>query len=212
MSSTKRVSSRRARAKAKILDATRAVVLRDGIPAFTVEAVAELAKVSKPSVYYYFDSKDALIRELVLQLAATEQAVMLEAVRAGGTGPDLLRGFVRAYVEHHLASLDLFKVQYLWSQVMGFAEGEGDAEVNAGMVQLFGAMEARLASEQQAGRLRAELHPRRLAVASWMAAQGVVHTLALLHSGGTTLTHDAMGMVDELATALTVGAFVDAER
>lgn len=207
MANTKRGSSRRAKARAKILEATRAVVLRDGLPAFQVEAVAEVAEVSKPSVYYYFDSKDALIRELVMELAAEEQGVMLEAVEGSPEGPALLRRIVEAYVAHHLVSLDLFKVQYLWSQVMGFGEGGGDDEVNQGMVALFDAMEARLVQEQDAGRLRATVHPRRLAVASWMAAQGVVHTLALLHSSGSALTHDAGEVVEELAAALSEGAF-----
>ncbi|MCA9572729.1 MAG: TetR/AcrR family transcriptional regulator [Myxococcales bacterium] len=184
------------------------MVLRDGIPAFTVEAVAEHADVSKPSIYYYFDSKEALIRELVLGLAATERQVAREALDRSPDGPEVLGGFMRAYVEHHLVSLDLFKVQYLWSQVLGFAVGDGDAEVNEGMVALFDAMEARLRHEQEAGRLRPSANPRRLAVSAWMAAQGVVHTLALLHSGGAGLTHGAGAIVDELVAALTVGAFV----
>ena len=207
MASTRRSSTRRLRAKAGIIEATRAVVLRDGIPAFTVEAVAEQAGVSKPSVYYYFDGKDALIRELVYVLAAEEQEVLMAAVTAAAEGPALLGGFVGAYVDHHRQSLDLFKVQYLWSQVIGFGVGDGDAEVNRGMIALYDAMEARLRRDQEAGLLRATTHPRRLAVATWMAAQGVVHTLALLDSGGTELTHDPRQIVDELVGALTAGAY-----
>ncbi len=207
MASNRRTSERRTRAKAGIIEATREVVLRDGIPSLTVEAVAECAGVSKPSVYYYFDSKDALIRDLVLELSMAEQRAMVEAVETAADGPALIEAFLAAYVDHHLQSLELFKVQYLWSQVMGFGEGDGDAEVNEGMGALYGALERRLKRDQEAGRLRADAHPRRLGVALWMAANGVVHTLALLDSAGTSLLHDARTLVAELGDALTAGAY-----
>lgn len=207
MASSRRTSSRRTRAKAAIIEATREVVLRDGIPALTVEAVAAYAGVSKPSVYYYFDSKDVLIRELVYGLARAEQQAVTERVLAAADGSAIIGDLVHAYVEHHLENLELFKVQYLWSQIMGFGEGGGDDEVNRGMVALFDLIESRFVGEQQAGRLRAGAHPRRLAVACWMAVQGVVHTLALLDSAGSRLTHETTPLVDELVRALTGGAF-----
>lgn len=199
--------SRRNRAKARIVEATRQVLLRDGISALTVEAVADHAGVSKPSVYYYFDSKDALIRELVLGLAAAEQQVMLRAVQDADDGPAVIGDLVRAYVQHHLQSLELFKVQYLWSQIMGFGAGDGDVEVNRGMIALYDAIEGRLARDHEAGHLRADAHPRRLGVVAWMAAQGVVHTFALLDSAGTSLSHGSAPIVDELVRALTDGAY-----
>src|SRR5687767_1395235 len=58
-----RKERRRTRWRSEIVDAASTVLTRDGIAALTVDAVAREAQVSKPAVYYYFRSKEDLVRE-----------------------------------------------------------------------------------------------------------------------------------------------------
>lgn len=208
----RRRSARRARARADLIAAARAVVMRDGVAALTVDGVAAEAGVSKPSVYYYFESKDDLLRSLAMQLSREEQAAVSQAVTASAPGPGILRDLVVAYVGHHRASLELFRVQYLWSQVVGLDELDLDTEVNAGMIALFDRVEQHLLAARDAGALRPGAHPRRLAVAAWMAAQGFVSTLALLDSGGTGLLHGVDDLLQELGDTLVRGAAASAPQ
>jgi AcrR family transcriptional regulator len=57
--------AQRARTRAALLDGARQVMARDGVDASTVTAIAEAAGVSQPSFYNHFESKEALVEELV---------------------------------------------------------------------------------------------------------------------------------------------------
>ena len=48
--------------KTRILSAAEAIVLERGVPALTLDAVAESAGLSKGGLIYHFESKEALIR------------------------------------------------------------------------------------------------------------------------------------------------------
>ena len=58
---------RREQTREEILDAARQVLLRKGFGATTLEAVAREVGVTKPALYYYFPSKDALLFELMFE-------------------------------------------------------------------------------------------------------------------------------------------------
>lgn len=206
-----RRNTRRDKAIARILAAARTVVEDIGIAELTTEEVARVAGVSKPSVYYYFASKEDLVRSLAEELAIEEATALRRLVEEAPPGPAVLEALVRGFVAHHRDRLEFFRVEYLWSQVVGLEPGRADEAVNPTMIALFGALEQRLGQEQEAGRLRATLHPRRLAVSVWMAAHGLVATVALLASGGDQLTHDLDVMVDDLCAVLVHGAFRDPE-
>jgi len=68
----------RARRRQAILDAARAVFAQEGFRRATVDAIAQRAEVAKGTVYLYFESKEAILAELVLR-ALTELAMQLQA-------------------------------------------------------------------------------------------------------------------------------------
>ncbi|MCY1073030.1 TetR/AcrR family transcriptional regulator [Archangium lansingense] len=63
----------------KVLDAAEAVVARDGAARLTLDAVAEQAGISKASVLYDYDSKQALV-EAVVQRAVRNDNAFHDAV------------------------------------------------------------------------------------------------------------------------------------
>src|SRR5271166_3101450 len=67
---------RRDRSREEILEATRRVLLRNGIAATTLDAVAREVGLTKTALYYYYPSKDALLFEIVFgAIHAQAQAV-----------------------------------------------------------------------------------------------------------------------------------------
>lgn len=81
-------------AYAKVLDAAERVLIERGASAFTLDAVAAQAQVSKGGLMYHFPSKEALLTALVARaVAAVDDAL---AAAAASTTPG---AFTRAYLD-----------------------------------------------------------------------------------------------------------------
>lgn len=204
-----RVARKREGVRKKIIAAARAVAGRAGVGNLTIDAVAEQADVTKPSVYYYFASKDELIRALAYEECHAECRSVQEALAAALPGPAIVEAFVRAYVEHHANNLEMFRVGYVWGQLLGLHPAEVDSKINPDMKALLDALDARLTEEQRCGRLRPEIHIRRFVVTVWTSALGIVTTLSLLDAAQQKLLHDPRDLVTTLSVALCYGAFTD---
>jgi AcrR family transcriptional regulator len=90
------VAEHRARQRAALLDAARALLLDGGWPALRFGALATRAGLARPTVYSYFRTRDDLVvalceAELPLVAADTERAV-----RRAGSPRERLAGYVRA--------------------------------------------------------------------------------------------------------------------
>lgn len=66
----------------RILDAARYLILRQGLRATTMEAIAREAGVAKPTLYVYFPDKDAVFETIVADLGA-ELVAGFDAALAG---------------------------------------------------------------------------------------------------------------------------------
>jgi AcrR family transcriptional regulator len=195
--------------RARVIAAAEAVVRRDGFLGLTIDAVASEADISKPSVYYYFASKEELAWGLVVARSEIEMAFIGAAIAKVEAGSSVVSAVVRAYAKHHLQSLELFRAEYVWAQVSGLESARVDDAINPGMNTLFSAFERRLSEDADAGRLHHGLNLRRVAVSTWMAAHGLVATLSLLDAGGTKLRHGVRDMVEQMCSMLTRGVYTD---
>lgn len=204
-----RVARKRARVRSRLLEAAAQIIKADGLSGLTVEAVARAADMSKPSVYYYFADKDALVLALVAERAKEERAAISAAVGEVPPGESVVAAVIHAHVAHHRSSLALFRAEYVHVNVVGFDPVVLEEEVNPGMVALFGTIERRLEQDAAAGRLHDGIHPRRTAFQAYVAAHGLVSILALLDASGTTFLHDVDTMVHDLGTTLTRGVYRD---
>tara|TARA_R110002072_G_scaffold42064_11_gene118025 strand:+ start:45761 stop:46333 length:573 start_codon:yes stop_codon:yes gene_type:complete len=83
-----------------ILEATEAVIIRDGFANFTIGAVAEEAGLSKGGVLHHFGSKDALIRALVIRCVDQCSVNYQAAHDQAPTGP---ARFARAIIDYYLS-------------------------------------------------------------------------------------------------------------
>ncbi|MGC8781632.1 MAG: TetR/AcrR family transcriptional regulator [Anaerolineae bacterium] len=102
----------RARRRQAILAAARAVFAQGGFHRATVEAIAQRAEVGKGTVYLYFENKEAILAELVLQ-ALAELTARLQAAsdRCSVLHPDQkLRAMAEAYLIFAQNAPDYFRL------------------------------------------------------------------------------------------------------
>jgi AcrR family transcriptional regulator len=79
-------------AQNRILDAAEAVICTRGIAAFTLNAVAQAAGVSKGGLLYHFNSKDSLVSGLQRRMASR---IATSVQEAEGRSEPILQAFVR---------------------------------------------------------------------------------------------------------------------
>jgi len=83
-------------ARRNLLNAARSLVAAKGVKAATIAAIAEKAGVAKGLLFYYFDSKESVIRAVAQELDAEYTAGLRETCR-GGPALDCLHALFR----HH---------------------------------------------------------------------------------------------------------------
>lgn len=146
---SKRARNRLDRTRA-ILEAALAVFAEQGFAGASMEAVAARAGITKPTLYQYFPSKDALFQAMM----AGKGAGMLDAlVHPTGQGmvPDLL-AFARRYAATVLDPPMLALARLVIGEVQRFPE-IGRLYQAAGPDQLFAGIVAYLDAQRAAGRL-----------------------------------------------------------
>lgn len=110
--------------RARILDAARALILRVGLRATTMEAIAREAQVAKPTLYGYFADKETVFAALVAEIGDDLRAAVAAGLAGEGDVPmrianalagkykvinRVLQGSVHAaelYDEHGRAGID----------------------------------------------------------------------------------------------------------
>ena len=89
------------RTRTRILDAAADVLARKGYAAATLTEIASVAKMQAGSLYYHFDSKDAIVEEVLavgLEHARDAIRAALNAAGDEASGHDRLTAAVVAYV------------------------------------------------------------------------------------------------------------------
>ena len=138
-----------------ILSAAKRVFARKGYHATTIADVAKAARISYGSVYWYFDSKDALFHAL---MDSEELALRhhIDAALAGlgdnadGDGEEAFRVAVRATFEFFEADRDVVKLLFRDSLVLGERFDRHLAGIYEGFI---GDIEQTVATAQKAGRM-----------------------------------------------------------
>ena len=97
-----------------ILEAAQVLVLDHGYGGMTMDSVAELAKVTKQTVYRYFPSKSALFAALIARPGAAGEEVMGFLFGDDSLSVELTR-YGEAFLAHHMQAehLAFFRVMLL---------------------------------------------------------------------------------------------------
>ncbi len=112
MTTQERREQDRIRRKQEILLAARAIFAQEGFRRATVAQIAQRAEVAKGTIYLYFETKEAILAELVL-CALSELAAQLTAANDGPSllHPDeKLRAMADAYLAYAQRAPDYFRL------------------------------------------------------------------------------------------------------
>lgn len=198
---------RRDLSRDEILAAARRVLLRDGIAATTLDAVARQAGMSKAALYYYFPSKDALFFELVFGTLEKHAHAVHDAVEGAKTGAGALRAIITESVKGFAPNLDDFRLAYLHGQAAGQGAVHFDEQQFARIRPLndlwFGGAAAKLRAE---GRRRAPVEPRLMAFLAYVAAIGVLTMKGTVESLEDPLIYSDEQLIEGLARIFEAAA------
>ena len=194
---------RQEQVREEILDAARRVLLNQGLAGLTLTAVARELELTKAALYHYFDSKEALVSELIYLSLESHAEVVGNAVADTTSGTAAIEVLIRAAADHYGTRKDELRLAYLIPQVGTAAATRFGPDMLARIRpfndRMYGAVADKIRQDQQAGRIALGIDGRRLAflahtsVLGMLTVEGLVETadeVPLIHS------HDAM--VEEL--------------
>lgn len=133
------------------LDAALRCFSANGYSGTTMDQVAEAAGLTKPTLYQYFPSKEALFAKMMLD----KRDVMLAAFAAPDRGEmvESLHGFAWAYADTVMQPMMLSLARLILAEVQRFPD-IGRAYQEAGPDQLLQALKTFLDGQRAVGRLR----------------------------------------------------------
>ena len=194
---------RRDQTRAEILETARKLVLQSGLAGFTLAAVADELALTKPALYYYFASKEALLFELLL-LEWVESATEVQAaVAETESGVDAVEQLMRTVFDRYRDRLELFVLFFKmgpggdFQGILGPEELDRIRPIND---MLYGGAEARLRADQNAGGFPKERDPRRFAFTAHMAVIGLLNMKAIAASAEDPLIHSDEDLIEDICT------------
>lgn len=201
---------RREQSREEILSAARQVLLRDGISATTLDAVAKEGGLSKATLYYYFPSKDAILFELVHGMMEAHAHAVHDKVETTTTGAEALRAIARETLTRYATKLDDFRLVFLHGQVAGqnavHFTPEQFARVRPLNDLLFAGAARKLNDENKRKPGRARVEPRLLAFLAYVSSIGILTMKGMVESLDDPLIYSDKEMIEALARILEAAA------
>lgn len=195
-----RQQRRRERSRREILDAARKVLLRSGVAAMTLEAVANEAGISKTGLYYYFSSKDVLVFELVFSTLEGHAKAVEAAVTNAESGGEALGAIVRETVQAYASKMDDFRLAFMFGQVAGTAGVQWSpaqfARIRPLNDMILGGAGAMIEKGKPDGR---KVEPRLLAFLAYVSALGLLTMKGMVESLGDPLIYSDEELIDGFA-------------
>ena len=194
---------RREQARAEILETACEIVLRNGLAGFTLVDVADELGLTKPALYYYFESKEALLFELLLREWVEAATEVQAAVEGTDNGADAIEQLMRTVFDRYRDRLELFVLHYKmgpggeFAGVVGPEQLERVRPIND---MLYGGAEVRLRADQRSGGFPKQRDPRRFVFTAHTAVIGLLNMKAIVAAANDPLIHSDEDLIDDLCT------------
>lgn len=188
----------------EVLATAKTLLQAEGPDAITLVAVSDRLGVTKPAIYHYFPSKEALTRSLIASLIDEEINVLEAAVESAGPDDNPIGPMIRAFHTHYRSNLHAFRFVYGQSQLYVKPELGIDAEMVRSEItprtrHLFDLLEARLVSGKHGGGKRR--HMRRLAYVAWTSVLGLLTMIAISEGMDDPLLYSDEELLDTIVSA-----------
>lgn len=201
---------RRERSREEIVDAARRVLLRSGIAATTLDAVAKEVGLTKAALYYYYPSKDALLFEIVFGAVEAQSRAVHDAVADAKSGGEALGAIIRETVKTFASRLDDFRLTFLAGQVAGPGAVRVGPTEFARLRPLndlaYAGATKKLSKEWKRERGRARVEPRLMAFLANIAAIGLLTMKGMVESVGDPLLYSDEQLIEGLARIFEAAA------
>jgi AcrR family transcriptional regulator len=201
---------RRERSRQDIVEAARRVLLRNGIAATTLDAVAEEACLTKAALYYYYPSKDALFFDVMFGVLEAQTTAVHDAVATAASGAEALRAIIRETFHSFGSQLDDFRLTFLQSQVVKPGTVRFSAEQLARLRPLndlvYGGAAKLLADDAKRTRGRPRVEPRLMAFLASTATLGLLTMKGLVESFGDPLLYSDDALIEGLSRIFEAAA------
>jgi TetR/AcrR family transcriptional regulator, cholesterol catabolism regulator len=96
----------------EIIDAAAEIFHRKGYSETSVQDIAEAVGILKGSLYYYIDSKEDLLFQMLLEVHEGAKSVVEETAKLEGSALDRLRAYVQHHVEYNAGNISKIAVYY----------------------------------------------------------------------------------------------------
>ncbi len=195
----------RALTRQSILQAAETVLLREGLDALTLDAIAAELGLTKQGLYYHYPSKEALLAELALQEWTAVADAVHAATAAAPNAADALEALVRRYMARYAQRLPMFRLATQGSLLSPLAASLARQQLERIRPlndRMYGPTERLLRAAQRADRADKGLDPRRLAFLAHTSAMGLLTMHLMVSSVDDPLRHAPKALVDELCRAL----------
>lgn len=201
---------RRQRSREEIAEAARRVLLRDGVSATTLDAIAREAGLTKAALYYYYPSKDALLFDLIFSLLEAQATRVHDAVERTHGGGEALRALIGESVRAFTSRMDDFRLTYIHPQTVE----PGTVQVTAAQLERirplnelsYGGTAKRLAQDWKKARGRARVEPRLMAFLAGVSALGVLTMKGLVESSNDPLLYSDEQLIEGLTRVFEAAA------
>jgi AcrR family transcriptional regulator len=171
MGTAARRERERSELRAKILDAARDIVLREGFGALTIRKLAEAIEYAPGTIYLYFENRDAIAREL----SSEGFRSLLELFAPAGKVADplaRLEAIGRAYVRFGMENPETYRLIFMEDPQLTTAEFKEAAD-DPGQ-RAYRALTDPLEELRAVGRLRPDADIQALADTLWAVVHGIV--------------------------------------
>lgn len=196
-----RTERRRQQTAREILDAARRIVISEGSGTFSLGAVARELGLTKPAIYHYYKSKEALLMELVVQEWLVAGAEVEKAVDKTTDGAAAIEALMRTFFNRYRRRPDLFSIA--WKMITtpdlsGLTDPDDLNRIRPVNNMLYGGAEARLLADQKQGRFAGTRNPRLFAFNAHMAVVGILNMKALSDAADDQLLHNDDDLLDDM--------------
>jgi AcrR family transcriptional regulator len=174
-----RKRERHAERQRLIMQSARSLLVLQGIENFTIAQVAAVASVSKPALYYYFDSKEDLVYALCLDVLVAERNVLERSINEVPSALDALAGLVRSRIDFYLQDRDSFRILHVWGPMLGLQARLEAAREHTLLLGLVARLATRFAAESEQRGVRARAEVAKVPELAWAMSQGILAMIVL---------------------------------
>jgi AcrR family transcriptional regulator len=199
--SASRIARRRTLARNEFVDAARLVIETHGFQRFSLELVGREVGLRKQALYHYFDSREALLFEVMHAEHARAADAVSRAVASTTSGADAVEAMLRTYFAAFKGRHRLFQLSHTVLPMFDPARlfnADRLARLRPLNDLLFSGVAERIAHDRGSGSTAEDA--RRLAFVAYTSVIGLLTMKSLVESADDPLRHADDQLLDTLVS------------